>query len=101
EQAGVSVRSVFAHFASLDELHEALVERVRGQVLERLRPIDPAAPLPARVAELCRQRARIAEDLGALRRAAAARAASSAPLRAARRASAEASKAQVERVFAA
>lgn len=101
EAAGVSVRTVFAHFAGLDDLHQALVERVRDQVLERLRPIDPSAPLDERVGELCRQRARIAEELGAHRRAAAARAAASAPLAAAREASALASKAQVERVFAA
>jgi AcrR family transcriptional regulator len=100
DAAGVSVRSVFAHFASLDDLHAALVARVRDQVLARLRPIDPARPLPERIAELCAQRARIAEELGAFRRAAGARAVSSAPLAEARRASAVASRQQVDRVFA-
>jgi AcrR family transcriptional regulator len=100
DAAGVSVRSVFAHFASLDDLHAALVARVRDQVLARLRPIGPARPLPERIAELCAQRARIAEELGAFRRAAGARAVSSAPLAEARRASAVASRQQVERVFA-
>lgn len=100
DDAGVSVRSVFAHFASLDDLHAALVARVRDQVLARLRPIDPARPLPERIVEVCAQRARIAEELGAFRRAGGARAATSAPLAEARRASAIASRQQIERVFA-
>lgn len=100
ERAGVSTRSVFAHFAGMDDLHAALADRIRARVIGLLRPIDPAGPLEARVADLCEQRGRVAEEIGPFRRAAAARAESSPALAAARREGERASIDQIERVFA-
>lgn len=100
ERAGVSTRSIFAHFASMDDLHGALASRIRTRVIGLLRPIDPGGPLEVRVADLCEQRGRVAEEIGAFRRAAAARAESSPALAAARREGERASIEQIERVFA-
>lgn len=100
ERAGVSTRTVFAHFASLEDLHRASVQRVTGMVLSLLTRIDPAEPLAARVDSLSRQRARVNEEIGPMRRAAALQAASSAALSEARERGRRASVAQLERVFA-
>src|SRR5688572_23169945 len=70
-RAGLSTRSLFAHFPSLEELHRAMVERVTVQVIGLLRPVDPTAPLAARVVDVCEQRARVNEAIGPVRRAAA------------------------------
>jgi AcrR family transcriptional regulator len=99
-RAGVSVRSVYAHFSSLEDLHEAMTERVTAQVVALLRPIDPEAPLLARIADLCEQRAGVNEAIGPIRRAAAVRRASSPVLAEARDRSRRASAAQLRRVFA-
>ncbi len=96
----MSVRSLFVHFSSREDLQRALVARVRDRLVGMLRPIDPAAPLAARISELCRQRARIAEKIGPFRRAAAARASSSPTLASARAEGQVASRDQVERIFA-
>ena len=100
ERAGVSVRTVFAHFASLDDLHTALVARVRQRVLGLLTPIDPTRPLTARVRDLCTQRGRVAEEIGPFRRLAARREEGSTVLATARDDGRTASRQQIERVFA-
>jgi AcrR family transcriptional regulator len=101
ERAGVSTRTVFAHFASLEDLYRAGVERATARVLAIVTPIDPALPLPERIAALCEQRARVNEDLGPIRRAAALRAPSSPALTEAREFSRRASFEQLDRVFGA
>src|SRR5690606_33264119 len=98
--AGVSTRTVFAHFASLEDLHRASAERVTARVIGMLTPIAPDQPLPARITALCAQRARIHETIGPIRRAAAAQEARSPALAAARERGRQASQAQVLRVFA-
>ena len=100
ERAGVSTRTVFAHFAGLEELHEALAQRAAVRVIGMLRPIDPAAPLPARIDDLVAQRGRANEEIGPLRRAAAVREGTSPALARARDRSRRASREQVARVFA-
>lgn len=70
-RAGVSVRSVFAHFSSLEELHAAMADRVIAQVVDLIEPIDHHASLTRRVVALCEQRATINEHIAPLRRAAA------------------------------
>jgi TetR/AcrR family transcriptional regulator of autoinduction and epiphytic fitness len=101
QRAGVSTRSVFAHFTTLEDLHRVLADRVRDRVLALLHPIDPGAPLPARIADLCAQRGRVSEDIGPFRRLATARLAGSPALAAARDEGRRASRDQIERVFAA
>jgi AcrR family transcriptional regulator len=100
DRAGVSMRSIYVHFASLEDLHRAVAEQVTTEVLGLLSPIDPDAPLPARIAELASQRAVINEQIGPFRRASARREPTS-PVLAERRAIArKASREQVARVFA-
>jgi AcrR family transcriptional regulator len=100
ERAGVSTRTVFAHFASLDDLYRAAVERATALVLALLSPIDPGRPLEDRIEELADQRARVAEEIGPLRRAARLQEPFSPTLAEARRFARQASYEQVERVFA-
>jgi AcrR family transcriptional regulator len=100
ERAGVSTRTVFAHFASLDDLYRAAVERATALVLALLSPIDPGRPLDDRIEDLTDQRARVAEEIGPLRRAASLQEPFSPALAEARRFARQASYEQVERVFA-
>ena len=94
-RAGISLRSVYVHFASVDDLHLAVAERATGRVLTMLWPIDPEAPLTVRIDDLVRQRARINEEIGPLRRSAAIHAERSPAL-----AEARAAADQIRRVFA-
>ena len=48
ERAGVSTRSIYVHFANLEDLFRAVVERTTLRTLALLTPIDPAAPLDTR-----------------------------------------------------
>lgn len=100
ERAGVSLRSVYGHFASVDDLHRAAAEKVALMVLERLRPIDPDDALDDKVASLGAQRSRICEDLGPLLLAAERMERSSPELAASRQRGRAASRAQLVRIFA-
>jgi TetR/AcrR family transcriptional regulator of autoinduction and epiphytic fitness len=100
DRAGVSVRTVYGHFATLSLLHDAVVQHVTGLVLERLELIDPSAPTAEKVDVLCGQRARINEELGALLVAASRLASRSPELDASRRFGRAASLDQIRRVFA-
>jgi AcrR family transcriptional regulator len=100
ERAGVSTRSVYVHFESLDDLFRAVSERATTRVLGMLSPIDPASPLDDRVQELTRQRARINEEVGPIRRAGARREAFSAAISEARTYGRQASREQIDRIFA-
>jgi AcrR family transcriptional regulator len=100
ERAGVSTRTVFAHFASLDDLYRVAVERATALVLALLSPIDAGRPLDDRIEEIVDQRARVAEEIGPLRRAASLQEPFSPTLAEARRFARQASYEQVERVFA-
>ena len=70
ERAGVSLRSVFQHFADL----ESLFAEVAGRQIQRLQDLWPAppadAPYPGRLAMFVAQRSRILEAISPVRRAA-------------------------------
>jgi TetR/AcrR family transcriptional regulator, regulator of autoinduction and epiphytic fitness len=100
EHAEVSTRTVFAHFTSLDDLHCASVEQATARVLSLLSPIDLDQPLGGRIDELCRQRARVNEEIGPITRAAALRAPASVPLARAVERGRRASREQIDRIFA-
>ena len=101
DRAGVSTRTVFAHFASLEDLYRACVERAVAMVIALLTPIDPDRPVAERIDALCVQRARVNEELGPIRRAAALRAHLSPTLAEAREHGRRASYEQLDRVFGA
>jgi AcrR family transcriptional regulator len=100
-RAGISKRSIFVHYDSLDALNVDLAQRSTAMVLERVWAIDPTLPLADRIGALCKQRADIHEVIGPLRRAAARRAATSDIAAESQRYSRQASREQLERVFAA
>jgi AcrR family transcriptional regulator len=100
DRAGLSVRSVFGHYATLEDLHRAAVEQVTLMVIERLSPIDTAERLEVRVDLLCGQRARINEELGPLLQAADRRRRTSPELARSRRRGRKASNEQLHRIFA-
>jgi AcrR family transcriptional regulator len=99
-RADLSVRSVFSHFRTLEDLHMAAVDQVAVMVVERLAPIDPDDRLDARVDLLASQRSRINEELGPLLLAAERLESSSPSIARSRRRSRKASRQQIERVFA-
>jgi AcrR family transcriptional regulator len=70
ERAGVSVRSVFQHFADLPSLHIAVTERIVERVAVLLHPVDPRAPLVERLPAFVRHRAALLEAVTPFRRAA-------------------------------
>lgn len=70
ERAGVSVRSIFQHFADLESLHAAVAERLAVRLTALVLPISPELPLPERVARFVRQRGTLLEAVTPIRRAA-------------------------------
>lgn len=70
ERAGVSVRSVFQHFADLPSLHIAVSERIVARLAVLLHPIDPSRPLDDRIAAFVRHRGGLLEAVTPFRRAA-------------------------------
>jgi TetR/AcrR family transcriptional regulator of autoinduction and epiphytic fitness len=101
DRAGVSTRTVFAHFATLEDLYRASVERATAMVVSLLTPIDPGLSLAERIDSLCSQRARVNEEIGPIRRAAALQAPFSPTLAEAQAYGRRASYEQLDRVFAA
>ncbi len=71
ERAGVSVRSVFQHFDTLESLYAAVAERVVQRSSRLILPIDPSLPLGERVEEMVRQRSLLLEVMTPIRRASA------------------------------
>lgn len=67
-QAGVSERSVFVHFADLDELRRAVGLRQAERWKALAAPIDPGWPLERRVEALLDQRCRMYELMTPVRR---------------------------------
>lgn len=101
ERAGISKRSLFVHYASLEDLHKDLADRATATVLELVWVVDPALPLTERVDAICEQRAAVHEAIGPLRRAAQRRAATSEAAAEAQRFGRDSSREQLRRVFAA
>jgi TetR/AcrR family transcriptional regulator, regulator of autoinduction and epiphytic fitness len=69
-RAGVSERSVFQHFPDREGLLEAVARRQYERVVPTLRPVDATLPLAERIDQFTRQRARLYERIGGVRRAA-------------------------------
>jgi AcrR family transcriptional regulator len=70
ERARVSERTIFQHFPDLEALHAAIARHHVDSAIREHRLVSPALPLPARVREFTRQRARLLERMTALRRVA-------------------------------
>jgi TetR/AcrR family transcriptional regulator, regulator of autoinduction and epiphytic fitness len=70
DRAGVSERSVFQHFPDREALFEAVAREQYERVLPTLRPVDASLPLEERIDQFTRQRARLYERIGGVRRAA-------------------------------
>lgn len=70
ERAGVSVRSVFQHFADLPALHSAVTDRIAERIGALLHPVDPAMPFDVRTETFVRYRADLLEAMTPFRRAA-------------------------------
>ena len=70
ERAGVSVRSVFQHFADLETLHAAVAERLATRLTALVLPIPVELPLPERVERFVHQRGTLLEAVTPIRRAA-------------------------------
>jgi TetR/AcrR family transcriptional regulator, regulator of autoinduction and epiphytic fitness len=71
ERAGVSVRSVFQHFADLPALHTAVIERVVERLALLVVWVDPALGLDDRIVAFAYHRAALLEAMTPFRRAAA------------------------------
>ncbi|MCU1354027.1 MAG: TetR family transcriptional regulator [Acidimicrobiales bacterium] len=69
-RAGVSVRSVFQHFADLETLFAAVGARVGERLQHLIVPIDPTLGLEERISTLVRQRSLLLEVVTPVRRAA-------------------------------
>jgi TetR/AcrR family transcriptional regulator, regulator of autoinduction and epiphytic fitness len=99
ERAGVSLRTVWQHFADLETL---LVEAGRRDYEIAVRyvvPIDPSAPLPTRMSQLVKQRGRMFEALAPVWRAARLQEPFSPQIRRNRDRLLEAGRDQLERIF--
>ena len=70
QRAGVSERSVFQHFPDREALFEAVARQQYERVMPTLHPVDASQPLEARIDQFTRQRARLYELIGGVRRAA-------------------------------
>lgn len=69
-RAGVSVRSVFQHFADLETLHGAVAHRLVERVAVLVVPIAPELPWSERVHQFVAQRGVLLEAVTPIRRAA-------------------------------
>jgi TetR/AcrR family transcriptional regulator of autoinduction and epiphytic fitness len=70
ERAGVSLRSVFLHFQSREQLFAAITERQAARIAPLFGTLDETAALEDRIDAFADQRARVLEALTPLRRAA-------------------------------
>ena len=70
ERAGVSLRSVFQHFADLDALFAEASDRELSRIASRVDTIDPSGTLAERIDAFLRQRTVVLEQLTPARRAA-------------------------------
>ena len=70
-RAGVSVRSVFQHFADLESLHAAVAERLAERLAALVLPVSPALPLDERIERFVHQRGTLLDAVTQIRRAAA------------------------------
>lgn len=69
-RAGVAMRSVFRHFADRDSLFASLDTRLRLAAMPLVRDARPGDPLPVRVHDLIRQRAKLFDRIAPFKRSA-------------------------------
>ncbi len=69
ERAGVSLRSIYQHFESLEALLAAAADRHVERLAPLMRPVDVAAPLTDRLQVFAARRARLLEAMTPVRRA--------------------------------
>lgn len=99
ERAGVSVRSVFQHFADLPSLHIAVMERISERVGALLHPVDTDMPFDKRVDAFVSYRGALLEVVTPFRRAANVHGPFAPEIRQALRQSTEYLRGEVERAF--
>jgi AcrR family transcriptional regulator len=71
ERAGVSVRSVFQHFADVEGLYAAVGDRVADRLQSLVLVVDPDDPIEVRLPEVVRQRSDLLEAVTPILRATA------------------------------
>jgi AcrR family transcriptional regulator len=81
DTAGVSLRSVFQHFADMESLYASCVERQFARLADLRTPIDPEGSFVRRAQGFAAQRARLYERIAPVRRAAYALSPNSAVIR--------------------
>lgn len=69
ERAGVSLRTVFAHFDDVESLYAAIAIRQRERLAPLFEPIDPSGSDDHRVEALVAQRVELFEQIAPVRRA--------------------------------
>jgi TetR/AcrR family transcriptional regulator, regulator of autoinduction and epiphytic fitness len=72
EQAGVSLRLVFHHFESLEDIYRLAVVRLTVEHVDELVPVDATRPIAERVEQTVQQWARVYEAIAPTWRAASA-----------------------------
>jgi TetR/AcrR family transcriptional regulator of autoinduction and epiphytic fitness len=100
DRAGVSVRSVFQHFADLPSLHIAVTERIAERMAGLVVPIDAALPIDERIGRFVEQRANLLEVMTPFRVAANVHGPFAPEIRRAVHAGSAFLRAEVEQVFA-
>jgi AcrR family transcriptional regulator len=70
DRAGVSLRALWANFKDMEALFAASGQRLVERQDEEFRPVPVELPLPERIDQFCRQRARILELIAPSARAA-------------------------------
>lgn len=81
ERAGISLRALWTNFKDMEALFAASGQRLAERQAAEFQPVSPALPLPQRVEEFCRQRAKMLEILAPCAKAARLREPFSAQLR--------------------
>ena len=82
ERAGVSVRSLFGHFADSEALYRDLAREQAARVTPLVEALERSGTLPQRIDALVAQRAELFETIAPVRHAIGSRAGSSVALRA-------------------
>jgi AcrR family transcriptional regulator len=100
-RAGVSLRSVFQHFADLESLFAAAADRQTAKIRRLARRLDGEGPLRRRLAAFVAQRVRVLEAIAPVRRAALLMEPFSAEISARLARARRAGRSELQRVFAA
>jgi TetR/AcrR family transcriptional regulator of autoinduction and epiphytic fitness len=100
ERAGVSVRSVFQHFADLEQIYAVAGRQEAAKLAAYLEPLDPSLPLADRLDAFVARRRALLDKLDPVARAARLREPFSSQLRANKEEFHRAARAQCEATFA-